>query len=101
MGIQVFTSAGGQDVTLNFVDQTGMSGSGGCNSFGGSYRADSATNTISFSQVVSTMMACTDEDVMAVEGNYLTALNAAQAYTLSVDTLTITGGGHTIVFFRV
>jgi heat shock protein HslJ len=89
---------GGQAVILEFSYETEVGGSGGCNTFGGSYQADAATSSITFSNIVSTLMACADEDVGEIEAQYFAALNAATNYSLSGAILTITGGVHTLVF---
>jgi heat shock protein HslJ len=96
---QVGEALGGQPVTLGFTSSTEAGGSGGCNSFGAQYEAGS-DGTISFSQVVSTLMACTQEGIGDVETAYLDALNSADHYEVAGTALTITGGGHTLVFER-
>jgi heat shock protein HslJ len=102
--VQVGAAIGGQDVTLVFDANGGAGGSGGCNSYGGSYSAG-ADGSISFSDIVSTLMACTDGGIMEVEAAFFDALNAADHYEVTQceacvnpETLTITGGGHTLVF---
>lgn len=97
---QVGAAIGGQPVTLSFDSATEVSGSGGCNGFGGSYSADANAGSISFSELVSTLMACQAEGVGEVEAQYFAALNAATDYSVSADTLTITGAGHTLIFVR-
>lgn len=95
---QVGVALGGQAVTLDFTSETEVSGSGGCNGFGGSYQADADTGAITFSSIVSTLMACEDEGIGETETQYFAALNAATNYSLSGAILTITGGGYTLVF---
>lgn len=97
---QVGEAIGGQAVTLNFASDTAVDGSGGCNGFGGNYRSDVRSTTVSFTNLVSTLMACEAEGVGEIESQYLTALGVATDYELSGDTLTITGGGHILVFAR-
>jgi heat shock protein HslJ len=94
----VGAALGGQSVTLIFSSNTEAGGSGGCNSFGGSYEANASTGTISFSELVSTLIAC-EEPIMSVETAYFEALNATQSYSISGSQLTISGGG-TLVFER-
>lgn len=101
---QVGGAIGGQEVTLVFDANGGAGGSGGCNSYGGTY-STGANGSISFSEIVSTLMACTDNGIMDVEAAYFAALNAADHYEITQceacanpETLTITGGGHTLVF---
>ena len=95
---QVGAALGSQSVTLIFSSDTEAGGSGGCNSFGGSYEANASTGTISFSELVSTLIAC-EEPIMSVETAYFEALNAAQTYNISGTRMTIRGGG-TLVFER-
>lgn len=92
--------AAGVSANLNFEAGGQVGGSGGCNSFGGSYQADAATGTISFAELISTLMACLDGNVMQVEVNFFAALNGAASYQIQGDTLTISGGGHVLVFHR-
>ncbi|MGH2582289.1 MAG: META domain-containing protein [Anaerolineales bacterium] len=95
---QVGAAIGGQAVTLMFSSDTEAGGSGGCNGFGGNYQANATTGSISFSELVSTLIAC-EEPIMSVEIAYFEALNAAQSYSISGTQLTISGGG-TSVFER-
>jgi heat shock protein HslJ len=97
---QVGEVIGGQAVTLTFASDTQVDGSGGCNGFGGDYRSDVRTTTVSFTNIVSTLMACQAEGVGEIESQYFSALAAATDYELSGDTLTITGGGYILVFVR-
>lgn len=61
-----------------------VSGSGGCNSFGGAYELRPG-NRIYISQVVHTMMAC--QSGMDVDNGLMTALNSADSYTVSGNAL--------------
>lgn len=99
---QIGKDIGGQAVTLSFDTSTQAGGSGGCNSFGAKYDADPSTGSISFSEIVSTLMACLEQGVGNIESAYLAALDAADHYRTDIgaQTLTITGGGHTLVFER-
>ena len=100
---QVGAAIGGQPVTLQFTSATEMGGFGGCNSYGGSYQA--GLTSISVSNIVSTMMACADQNITELESAYFQALNAASSYSIvecescaNAVTLTLTGGGHTLIF---
>lgn len=103
---QVGEALGGQPVTLGFTSSTEAGGSGGCNSFGAKYQA-SSSGSIAFSEIVSTLMACTQEGVGDVEAAYFVALSSANHYEIVLceacanpETLTITGSGHTLVFAK-
>lgn len=61
------------------------SGTGGCNSVSADYRI-SEENRISFSQVISTRMACQDA---AYETDFIQLMERASTYTLESDTLTL------------
>jgi heat shock protein HslJ len=63
-----------------------VSGTGGCNVYGGSYTASGASLT--FGPLVSTMMACGDPKD-AVEQAYLAALAKSATYTATATALTI------------
>jgi heat shock protein HslJ len=82
-----------------------MGGFGGCNNYGGNYQAGSSSITIS--NIASTLRACVDNNISSVETDFFSALQAASGYSLTLcescavpETLTITGGGHTLVFVR-
>ncbi len=96
---QIGEALGGQPITLGFTSSTEAGGSGGCNSFGANYEAGS-NGSISFSQVISTLMACTQEGIGDVETAYLDTLNSADHFEVAGTTLTIIGGGHTLEFER-
>lgn len=66
----------GTALTLAFSNDDKLSGSGGCNHFGGSYRADGDTLTIG--PLAATRKACAEpEGVMAQEAAFLRALETA------------------------
>jgi putative lipoprotein len=72
---------------LQFDENGQAGGSGGCNSFGTQYQVQDGQ--VTFGQVTSTMMACTDEGVMEQESRYLLALQSAGTYELAGDSLRI------------
>ncbi|MCI0576435.1 MAG: META domain-containing protein [Chloroflexi bacterium] len=90
----------GSTITLAFEAAGQATGSGGCNSYGGEYRVEG--NTLSFSNVASTLMACLDEAVMAQEAQYFQALETAGEFELAGDTLAIwyDGGQGVLNFAR-
>lgn len=65
--------------------ENNASGTGGCNSIAATYEI-SDENSISFSQVISTKMACQDA---AYEMNFIQLLEGAARYSLSSDTLVL------------
>jgi heat shock protein HslJ len=80
--------------TIAFTD-TDMNGTGGCNSFGGTYATEG--DTISFGPIASTLMAC-EGPTMEQETVYLAALDGAQTYAIDGDSLRITGGAGSLTF---
>jgi heat shock protein HslJ len=77
----------GSAITLEFKADGQAGGSGGCNSYGGAYQVQG--NTLSFSQINSTLMACADEKMMQQEQQYFQALESAGQFELTDDHLTI------------
>jgi heat shock protein HslJ len=68
----------GTNPTLTLSADGRANGNGTCNAFGGAYTRDG--DTLTFSQMISTMMACTrpgltSEQVMGQEHHFLSALN--------------------------
>jgi peptidyl-Lys metalloendopeptidase len=76
----------GKEVTMRFGD-TSIEGSGGCNTYGGSYTA--SEDSLRLSDLYWTEMACVEpKGIMEQEQAYLRALNAAARYQIdraSVD----------------
>lgn len=83
-------------ITLAFESESKLSGSGGCNSYGGDYQADTAT--LSISSINSTLRACNDAGVTEQEQRYLTALETVQSYQLSQTELVLTYDGGALRF---
>jgi heat shock protein HslJ len=77
------------------VDRVG--GATGCNSMGGTYEADSSR--IRFSQLFSTKMACVEQDRMRQEARFVNALETADRYEISGDTLTLRAGETVVAKF--
>jgi len=87
-------------VTLIFGDAGDVGGSGGCNTYGGSYSVSGSS--ITFDQIVSTLMACVDNGVQDQESAYFAALQSAVSFTLSSDQLVISyDEGQELVFVPV
>jgi heat shock protein HslJ len=77
------------------VDRIG--GATGCNSMGGTYEADATS--IRFSQLFSTKMACVEEDRMRQEARFVKALESADRYAISGDTLALSAGDEVVARF--
>ena len=88
---------------LTFMDQgtpssrTQFGGSGGCNLFNGEYEAGDGGRLVVSLGPAMTRMAC-PESVMRLEQGLTMALQAATAYEIDADGLSITFGGGTIRF---
>ncbi len=81
-------------VTADFTSQ-GISGSAGCNQYSGTFVYNN--NTLTFSPLVATQMACTD-NVMTQENAYLTALQSATGYQIANGQLQISYPDGVLVF---
>ncbi len=88
----------GTKVTIEFAAGE-LSGTGGCNHYGGSYT--SSGDSLSFSDIFSTEMACMEPaGILEQEAAYLAALGAADSYQMAGDRLEIfdTAGVQILVF---
>jgi putative lipoprotein len=74
-----------------------VTGSSGCNGFGGKYIVEG--DQITFSEIVSTLMAC-DDARMAQEAAVLAVLSDTATYTIDGSTLTLTNNDVVLVFAR-
>jgi heat shock protein HslJ len=72
-----------------------VSGSGGCNTFNGTYTVDGSA--ISFGPLTTTRMACPD-DVMSVEDAFLLALDGAAAWSIGGDGRLVLDGATALTF---
>jgi len=79
----------GSEITAWFdSEKSQVSGSTGCNIYGGSYQI--VGNLLSFSEIYFTEMACIlPEGIMQQEQEFLTLLSSAQSYQADDTTLTI------------
>ena len=89
------------EVTLNFGDDGAIGGSTSCNAYGGSYPIDG--NTITFSEVFQTLMACLDDGVMELESAYTGFLNPSpHTFSLNGADLTLpAANGQTMQFVQM
>jgi heat shock protein HslJ len=74
----------GSRITLRF-DETGAGGYGGCNWYGGAYRAEGGE--IEWKEMSSTMRACLDQALMEQEGKLLAAMNDVERYRVEGERL--------------
>lgn len=79
----------GSRITLRF-DEKGAGGYGGCNWYGGEYRAEGGA--IEWKDMSSTMRACVDAALMEQEGKLLAAMNDVEAYRIEGDRLRLDDG---------
>ncbi len=88
---QQWQSAGDDNerpITLQFdAQEKRVSGFSGCNRFGGSYTLDH--NQLSFGPLISTKMACAENDRNMTEQTFLEALSHVDSYLYATDTLTL------------
>ena len=84
----------GVEAHLTFEDGNHFGGNTGCNGMGGNSVVHQDSSTITFSEVITTKMAC-DDDRMRVERAVLATLKGDVAYQLDADVLRLDGpGGH-------
>ena len=81
------TSVTGNPITLKFGNDGRISGSGGCNSFGGTFSVEG--DSIKFGQIFSTRRACIDEKGNKQESAYLAALQSASRFRVTDRQLSI------------
>jgi heat shock protein HslJ len=83
----------GSTVTATFSEDGQVTGTGGCNSYSGSFTVEG--NAISFGGMAATEMACMQDGIMAQESAYFEALGKVQRYRIEGDHLTFYGEGTT------
>ena len=85
------------DASLAFADDGTVSGSGGCNSLGGTYEVKGSE--ITFGAITSTLMAC--DDARNAQESFVTqVLTGTAQYEVDAQTLTITNGDKVLVFSK-
>lgn len=77
----------GSNVTIHFMADNRVDGSGGCNNYSANYAVEN--DSLTFSEVVSTLMACADAAVTQQEQTFLTALRSASRFESTGSQLTI------------
>ena len=77
-------------VTVEFNTNGEVGGSGGCNTYGGQYQTEG--DTLIIGELVSTLRACLDAGITEQEMGYRAALQLADRFVISEDTLTIEYG---------
>ncbi|HEU5449007.1 MAG TPA: META domain-containing protein [Acidimicrobiia bacterium] len=82
----------GVEAYLTFEDGKSFRGNTGCNGMGGNSVVDEANSTITFSEVITTKMAC-DDDRMRVERAVLATLDGDVRYQIDADVLRLDGPG--------
>ena len=82
----------GVEAYLTVEDGKRFRGNTGCNGMGGNSVVHEATSTITFSEVITTKMAC-DDDRMRVERAVLGTLDGDVAYEIDADVLRLEGPG--------
>jgi heat shock protein HslJ len=88
----------GSEITL-MLGGGQAGGSGGCNSYGGTYQVDG--NSIRFDEIIRTERACADQRVTEQEQRYFQALETASEYQVEGDRLRITyNGGEGLLIFE-
>jgi heat shock protein HslJ len=83
------------DATIEFDKDGNVTGNSGCNGFGGTYEVKETQ--ITFSQIVSTLMAC-DDPRMSQETAVFQVLRADVEYKIDGNTLTLTKDKMVLVF---
>jgi hypothetical protein len=93
----VWTIPGKNITTIEFGSDGQVHGSGGCNSFAGSYHTDG--DQLDLSQLISTMMAC-EEEVSQREIDFLATLATVSQYRLEMEQLILSdsAGNDVLVF---
>ena len=87
---------GDADPPTLLLEEGNASGFGGCNTLTGGYELDG--DSISIGPLAGTLMAC-ELQKMAVEGAYMPALEAADAWSIDGDELVLSSGGEETLRF--
>jgi heat shock protein HslJ len=82
------------------LDGSRIVGTAACNTYSGNYRVASNGNFQLVDGLAVTEMACSPEEGMESEAQFLAALTSVDKIAFESGTLTLTGGGHELVFSR-
>ena len=85
------------EAELTFNEDGTVTGNSGCNGFGGSYTAEG--NQVTFSEIVSTLMACEDPR-MEQEDAVHKVLTDTATFKIEGNTLTLTNNNMVLVLTR-
>ena len=89
----------GNDLTIRFGADGRLSGTGGCNSFGGAFGYEAATGLLEIGDLASTKRACAEPARNQAEAAYLVALRGVTEAAGDPDgRLVLTGDGAELVF---
>ncbi len=93
-----------QAITIQFKENGDVGGTGGCNSFGSTYKAGK-DGKLTVDTITSTMMACAQTgqtDPMQIESAYFAALSKVQRFAVDQGKLTLTSAdGKTSLVYRM
>jgi heat shock protein HslJ len=87
----------GYPITLSLIDEA-VVGTSACNGYAGTYVISG--DSLEFSGMGGTEMACSPAQVMESESEYLAALMMVESFTIGED-LTLTGEGVELVYHRI
>ena len=91
---------GNNDIILNFESkEKQINGSGGCNSYFGSYNLDSNCS-LKITELGATERACLDPALMQQEQNYFNILQGAESLQVEGEELHISGSSGVLVYTR-
>ena len=91
---------GNNDIILNFESkEKQINGSGGCNSYFGSYNLD-RNCSLKITELGATERACLDPALMQQEQNYFNILQGAESLQVEGEELHISGSSGVLVYTR-
>ncbi|WP_342675795.1 META domain-containing protein [Methanofollis sp. UBA420] len=94
-GDAVSSVIAGSEITAVFDEDGRIAGSAGCNRYFATYTVNGTEMTIG--PAGSTLMACTDEDIMKQESTFLSLLESVASFTIEGDRLSLMDGNGTAV----